>query len=53
MKNEEKENPNDVANKIIDEYFEGKSFGFIKSVLYYIDTQLELICIVPIESEKN
>jgi hypothetical protein len=27
-----KENPNEIANKILNEYLEGKSFGFIKSV---------------------
>jgi len=26
------ENPNETAYKILNEYFEGKSFGFIKSV---------------------
>jgi hypothetical protein len=28
----ENENPNEIANKILNEYLEGKSFGFIKSV---------------------
>ncbi len=50
---EEDENPNEVANKILNEYLEGKSFGFIKSVLYYIDTQLEIICTVPSVVEKS
>lgn len=26
----EKESPNEIANKILNEYLEGKSFGFIK-----------------------
>lgn len=26
------ENPNEIANKILNEYLEGKSFGFIKEV---------------------
>ncbi|MBF6659367.1 hypothetical protein HUE46_01540 [Flavobacterium columnare] len=26
----EKENPNEIANKILNQYFEGKSFGFVK-----------------------
>lgn len=49
----EKENPNEVANKILNEYLEGKSFGFIKSVLHYIDTQLEIICVLPTASETK
>lgn len=55
MKNEthKEENPNEIANKILNEYLEGKSFGFIKSVLYYIDTQLEIICTVPSVVEKS
>lgn len=28
----EMENPNEIANKILNEYLEGKSFGFIKEV---------------------
>ena len=44
----EKENPNEIANKILNEYLEGKSFGFIKSVLNHIDLQLDIICIVPV-----
>jgi hypothetical protein len=34
MKNEthKEENPNEIANKILNEYLEGKSFGFIKEV---------------------
>lgn len=49
----EKENPNEIANKILNEYLEGKSFGFIKSVLHFIDTQLEIICVVPNVVEKS
>ena len=49
----EKENPNEIANKILNEYLEGKSFGFIKSVLNYIDLQLDIICVVPIATEKT
>ena len=54
MKNEthKEENPNEIANKILNEYLEGKSFGFIKSVLKYIDGQLDIICIVPNATEK-
>lgn len=49
----ENENPNEIANKILNEYLEGKSFGFIKSVLNYIDLQLDTICIVPSVSKKT
>ncbi len=49
----EKQNPNEIANKILNEYLEGKSFGFIKSVLHYIDMQLDSICIVPTVTEKT
>ena len=44
----ELENPNEVANKILNEYLEGKSFGFIKEVINYIDLQLDIICKTPI-----
>ena len=30
--NVKQENPNEIANKILNEYLEGKSFGFIKEV---------------------
>lgn len=45
--NVEQENPNEIANKILKEYLEGKSFGFVKSVLNFINIQLEIICTVP------
>ena len=39
----ENENPNEIANKILNEYLKGKSFGFIKetceSVLSAFDTK--------------
>lgn len=47
------ENPNEVANKILNENLEGKSYGFIKSVLHYINTQLEFICILPSVPKEN
>ncbi|MDD5152087.1 MAG: hypothetical protein PHC28_16675 [Flavobacterium sp.] len=47
------ENANEIANKILSEYLEGKSFKFVKSVLYFIEMQLEIICIVPNVSENN
>ena len=50
---EEKQNPNDIANKILNEYLEGKSYRFIKSVLNFIDIQLDTICTLPIVSEMK
>jgi hypothetical protein len=48
MKNEEKdENPNEIANKILNEYLEGKSYGFVKNVIEIIDRNLDIICTVP------
>lgn len=47
------ENPNEVANKILNEYLEGKSYGFIKSVLNFIDVQLDIICTLPVLEEKK
>ena len=49
----EKENPNEIANKILNEQLVGKSFGFIKSVLNYIDLQIDIICVVLIVAEKK
>jgi len=43
--------PNEVANKILNEYLEGKSFEFIKAVLYSIDVRLDIICILPTVSK--
>lgn len=52
MKNAE-ETPNEIANKIIEEYFEGKSFGFVKSVISMIDNHLDIICVIPIVSKES
>ena len=46
------ETPNEVANKIIDNYFEGKSIGFIKATLESIDNVLDIICKIPISVKE-
>ena len=52
MKNVEKDkNPNEVANEILKQHLEGKSFGFIKEVLKSIDVRLDIICKAPTYEE--
>ncbi len=47
MKEETKKNPNEVANEILTQHLEGKSYGFVKEVLSFIDRHLDIICTVP------
>ena len=47
MKEETQKNPNEVANEILTQHLEGKSYGFVKEVLSFIDRHLDIICTVP------
>ena len=47
MKEETKKNPNEVANEILTQHLEGKSYGFVKEVLSFINKHLDIICTVP------
>ena len=47
MKEETQKNPNEVANEILTQHLEGKSYGFVKEVLSFIDRYLDIICTVP------